>query len=135
MSDDKDKKGAKPTWMPLYVTEFIADTANLTAVQGWAYINLLCAMWRSHDGTLPNDADKLARVGKVHRPRWGKVWDGIKSLFDVDGDRVTSTARSGRAWQSQCLDCFERAAARIGELTTQFRHPMNAIHRNPMTAP
>ena len=36
----KREKRLKPLWMPLYVSEFIADTANLTATQGWAYIRL-----------------------------------------------------------------------------------------------
>ena len=57
----------RPFWMPLHIAEFIADTTHLTAAQGWAYINMLCAMWRSDDGTLPNDAATLARVGKVGR--------------------------------------------------------------------
>ena len=133
MSDDKGKKRVKPLWMPLYVTEFIADTTNLTASQGWAYINLLCAMWRSQDGTLPHDADTLARVGKVHRPRWAKVWEAIKSLFDVDGDRVTSTPLQAELGKANALIVTRRAAAQLG--ATQFRRSMNAVHRSPMTAP
>jgi uncharacterized protein YdaU (DUF1376 family) len=137
MSDlEKPKRRVKPLWMPLYVAEFIADTTNLTASQGWAYINLLCAMWRTQDGTLPNDADTLARVGRVHRPRWEKVWNAIKSMFDVDGDRVTSTALQAELGKANALIVTRRAAAHIGGLTTQFRRAsMNAIHRSPMTAP
>lgn len=134
MSDDKGKRRVKPLWMPLYVTEFIADTANLTASQGWAYINLLCAMWRSEDGTLPHDADTLARVGKVHRPRWAKVWEAIKSLFDVDGDRVTSAPLQAELGKANALIVTRRAAAQLGGRTTQFRRSMNAVHRTPMTA-
>ena len=112
----------------LYVTEFIADTTNLTASQGWAYINLLCAMWRT-------DADTLARVGKVHPPRWAKVWEAIKSLFDVDGDRVTSAPLQAELGKANALIVTRRAAAKLGGRTTQFRRSMNAVHRLPMTAP
>ena len=136
---EKPKRRVKPLWMPLYIAEFIADTTNLTASQGWAYINLLCAMWRSNDGTLPNDADTLARVGKVHRPRWAKVWGAIKSLFDVDGDRVTSVSLQAELGKANAKIVQARAAAHLGGATTQFRRsnraPMNAIHRSPMTAP
>jgi uncharacterized protein YdaU (DUF1376 family) len=135
MSDKKKK----PIWMPLYIAEFIADTASLTAVQGWAYINLICAMWRTEDGTLPNDADKLARVGKVHRPRWEKVWEAIKSLFDVDGDRVTSKPLQAELGKANALIVSRRAAASVGGRTTQFRRSMKGSHRSPhsqpMTAP
>ena len=136
MSNDKKKK---PIWMPLYIAEFIADTASLTAVQGWAYINLLCAMWRSEDGTLPNDADKLARVGKVHPPRRAKVWEAIKTLFDVDGDRVTSKPLQAELGKANAMIVSRQAAARVGGLTTQFRRSMNGSHSSPhsqpMTAP
>ena len=121
MGDDKGKRRVKALWMPLYVTDFIADTTNLTASQGWAYINLLCAMWRTEDGTLPHDADTLARVGKVHRPRWAKVWGAIKSLFDVDGDRVTSASLQAELGKANALIVTRRAAAQLGGRTTQFR--------------
>src|SRR5262245_57294588 len=129
------KKSFKPFWMPLHVAEFIADTANLTAIQVGAYIRLLCAMWRSHDGTLPNDADVLARVSMVHRPRWAKVWDAIKSLFDEDGNRVTSVSLQAELGKANAKIVQARTAAQLGGRTTQFNRSMRAGHRSPMTAP
>ena len=114
-------KRKSPIWMPLYIAEFIADTANLTAVQGWAYIQLLCAMWRSEDGTLPNDVATLARVGKVPQYRWAEVWNSIKSLFNVDGDRVTSTSLQAELGKANAKIVVKRAAASLGGLTTQYR--------------
>lgn len=129
-------KKKKPIWMPLYVAEFIADTAHLTAAQGWAYINLLCAMWRSDDGTLPHDADHLARAGKVyHRQNWSRIWKAIKSLFDVDGDRVTSAPLQSELGKANALIVSRRAAASIGGRTTQFRRSMKAVQRTPISAP
>ena len=130
MSDKKKK----PIWMPLYVVEFIADTASLTTAQVGAYINLLCAMWRSEDGTLQHDADTLARVGRVHRPRWARVWGAIKHLFDVDGDRVTSVPLQAELGKANALIASRRAAARIGGRTTQFRRTMNPRSLPAMTA-
>jgi uncharacterized protein YdaU (DUF1376 family) len=129
MSDKKKK----PIWMPLYVAEFLADTASLTAAQVGAYINLLCAMWRSEDGTLEHDADTLARVGRVHRPRWARVWGAIKHLFDVDGDRVTSVPLQAELGKANALIASRRAAARIGGRTTQFRRTMNPPSLRTMT--
>jgi uncharacterized protein YdaU (DUF1376 family) len=120
----KPKRKVKPIWLPLYVAEFIADTTHLTATQGWAYINLLCAMWRSDDGTLPNDADTLARVGKVHKPRWAKVWGVIKSLFDIDGDRVTSASLQRELGKANAIIVSRRAAGQLGGLTTQHNRSM-----------
>ena len=63
-------KRQHPLWMPLYVTKFLADTAHLTAHECGVYINMLCAMWKSDDGTLPNDGDMLAKIGECI-PRTG----------------------------------------------------------------
>jgi uncharacterized protein YdaU (DUF1376 family) len=84
-------KKLKPYWMALHVEKFLADTGSLSLSEIGAYIVLLCNMWRSEDGTLPNDDDRLARSARVYRPHWHRIWSGIKDLFDIDGDRVTST--------------------------------------------
>jgi uncharacterized protein YdaU (DUF1376 family) len=117
----KRSRPCKPLWMPLYVTQFLADTTHMTATQGWAYINLLCAMWRSDDGTLPNDNAVLARVSKVHPPLWEKAWNAIKHLFDVDGDRVTSAALQAELGKANAKIVMKRAAAAVGGKTTQFK--------------
>ena len=128
------RKPIKPFWMRLHVDKFIADTATLTATQAGAYVRLLCAMWRADDGTLPNDPDVLARVSMVHRPTWAKVWGGIKSLFDVDGDRVTSTSLQAELGMANARIVTARANASLGGRTTQFNRSMRAGHTSPVTA-
>jgi uncharacterized protein YdaU (DUF1376 family) len=122
-------KPTKPFWMRLHVAEFIADTANMTSTQGWAYIQLLLAMWRSDDGTLPHDADTLAHIGKVPRYRWKKVWAAIGRFFDVDGDRVTSAALQAELGKANALITMKRAAAQIGGKTTQYRRSSAQLMR------
>jgi len=140
-------KKCKPLWMPLYIEKFLADTSILTSAEGWAYLNLLCHMWRSDDGTLPNDPDKLSRAAKVYRPRWGRVWSGIKSLFDIDGDRVTNTDLQRELGMANAKIVMNRAAGSLGGQTTKWKRTlrhvdnsihtptMNAIHTSTMTAP
>ena len=128
-------KKTKPLWMPLYVEKFLADTTNLSAAEGWAYINLLVSMWRADDGTLPTDAVKLTRCGKVYPPRWSRVWSAIKHLFDVDGDRVTSVELQAERGKANALLVTKRAAASLGGHTTQFKRSMNGVHTPSMKAP
>jgi uncharacterized protein YdaU (DUF1376 family) len=140
-------KKCKPIWMPLYIEKFLADTAHLTAAQCGALINLLCAMWRSDDGTLPDDAEMLTRISKVHPPHWNRTWKAIKSLFDIDGDRVTNPDLQRELGMANAKIVTNRAAGALGGRTTKWKRTlrpvdnsihtptMNAIHTPTMTAP
>ena len=129
------KNKCKPLWMLVYVEKFLADTAHLTAAQCGALINLLCAMWRSDDGTLPDDAEMLTRISKVHPPHWNRTWKAIKSLFDIDGDRVTSTALQAELGKANAIIVTRRATGSLGGQTTQFKKSMTRGLRHTKTAP
>ena len=62
----------------------------------------------------------LARVGDVPSYRWSKVWHAIKHLFDVDGDRVTSTGLQAELGKANAKIVMARAAAQLGGRTTQL---------------
>jgi uncharacterized protein YdaU (DUF1376 family) len=119
-------KKLKPYWMALHVEKFLADTGSLSLSEIGAYIVLLCNMWRSEDGTLPNDDDRLARSARVYRPHWHRIWSGIKDLFDIDGDRVTSTDLQADLGKANALIVMRRAQGKLGGETTQFKRSLNA---------
>lgn len=75
-------------FMQLYVSDFVGDTMHLTTEQIGAYLLLLMAMWNA-DGTLPNDASKLARVTKVPPENWAAVWSDIAPYFDIEGGKIS----------------------------------------------
>jgi uncharacterized protein YdaU (DUF1376 family) len=54
-------------WLPLYVGDYLADTADLTAEQHGCYLLLLFHSWKN--GPLPNDLNALARIGAVSKFR------------------------------------------------------------------
>jgi uncharacterized protein YdaU (DUF1376 family) len=128
-------KRCKPIWMPLYVARFLADTAHLTVSQVGAYINMLCAMWNSKDGTLPNEPDVLARASRVHPPNWERTWKAIKSLFDIDGDRVTSTELQAELGKANARIVLKRAAGSLGGQTTQFKRTLRPGLADSLTPP
>lgn len=75
-------------FMQFYVAEYLGDTMHLTTEQHGAYLLLLMAMWRA-GGALPNDPRKLARIARIHPPRWKKLSVEVLEFFDVDGDQIT----------------------------------------------
>jgi len=76
-----------PPFLQLYVADYLADTMDLTTEQHGAYLLLLMTMWR-HDGALPDEPRKLARIARVSPRRWPMIWGEISHFFYVEGDMI-----------------------------------------------
>lgn len=79
-------------FLQLYAGDYLADTLDLTTEQHGAYLLLLITMWR-HDARLPNNPVKLARIARVHPPRWARVWAEIEKFFTVSDDGFITNTR------------------------------------------
>jgi uncharacterized protein YdaU (DUF1376 family) len=75
-------------FMPLFISDYMADTCDLSAEEHGAHLLLLMSMWR-RGGSLPNKADRLARIASVSSDRWPDVWAVIGDFFDEAGDQIT----------------------------------------------
>ena len=84
-------------------------------------ISISYAMWRSDDGTLPNDNTTLARSARVGREHWPRIWRGIQSLFDIDGERVTNSDLQAELGKANALIVTRRAVGAIGGLATPIK--------------
>lgn len=69
----------KRPWMPLYVSDYMADTAHLSVEEHGAYLLLIMNYW--HNGGLPNDEDKLRRIAKMTARQWARSAETLKSFF------------------------------------------------------
>lgn len=76
-------------YMPLFIGDYLRDTADLTAEEHGAYLLILMAMWTSGGG-LP--VSRLDRIARIPADRWTIVWKTIGRFFEVDGE----TAHQGR---------------------------------------
>lgn len=90
-------------WMPLYVSDYLGDTAHLTTLEHGTYLLLLMHAWKK-DGELPTGDDRLRRIARLSPDEWSDVRDSVLEFFHQDGD----TLRNGR------LDAeLEKAHARV----------------------
>jgi uncharacterized protein YdaU (DUF1376 family) len=66
-------------WMPLYIADYLADTAHLGTLESGAYLHLIMHYWLK-DG-LPDDDAQLARIVKLSLPEWREIRSTIYALF------------------------------------------------------
>jgi uncharacterized protein YdaU (DUF1376 family) len=69
-------------WLPLYIADYLADTAHLSASEHGAYLLLIMHYWRI--GRLPCDERQLARIARMTAREWANARDTIASFFDED---------------------------------------------------
>ena len=69
-----------PPWMPLYVSDFLADTEHLGATETGIYIRLILHCWQH--GSIPRDERKLALISHVDTRLW-RQHRSVLQFFDV----------------------------------------------------
>lgn len=70
--------------MPLYIADFLADTAHLSAVQVGAYLLLIMVYWR-RGNALPDDDRALAQVTRQTAHGWARLRPIMEPFFTVEG--------------------------------------------------
>lgn len=77
---------AKPDiWMPLYVADYLADTAYLTTEQHGAYLLMLMAYWRN--GAIPNDRRIIMSITKIEPDAWSIAQAVLEQFFTLENGK------------------------------------------------
>jgi uncharacterized protein YdaU (DUF1376 family) len=90
-------------WMPLYIPDYLADTAHLSTVESGAYLHLIMHYWMK-DG-LPDDDAQLARIVKLSMPDWLAMRPVISAMF-MEGWRHSRIDKEMR----EAEEAYERRA-------------------------
>lgn len=73
-------------YMPLYVSDYLSATEDLTAEESGVYLRLLMHCWR-RGGYLRYDMGRLAMLSGVSVDTMNKIWDGpVGGFFDATPD-------------------------------------------------
>lgn len=88
-------------WMPLYVADYVADTAHLNAAESGAYLHLIMHYWLN--GSLPDDDRKLARIARMTDRQWTAARATIAEFFQgkwkhkrIDAELARAAEISGK---------------------------------------
>lgn len=91
-------------WMPLYIGDYLSDTAHLSCEQSGAYLHLMMHYWRR--GSLPDDNAALALIARLPVKRWIAHRTTLEPFFSladgrwfhkrIDAERSRAEATSKR---------------------------------------
>lgn len=98
-------------WMPLYIGDYLSDTAHLSAEESGAYLHLLMHSWKT--GALPSNLETLRRIAKVETDAWGNAWSTLQAFFKQrpDGSWMQDRLEKERlSWQAKKEKSSEKAA-------------------------
>lgn len=120
------------TWMPFYWRDFWADTAQLTPLEGWAYINLIGAYWTSGQ-PLPLDDERLQRLARVSAEEWATIKGTMVAFFRVESDDHRGyklTHKRVKAELEKAVSIYEAQKARIARINSRTRHRARQSSKN-----
>ncbi len=95
-------------FMPLYIGDYMADTADLTTEEHGAYLLILMTMWRAREA-IP--LHRLRPIAKVATARWPAIWEVIERFFEVSADGLVTQGRLFRELEA-ALEKKRRASDR-----------------------
>lgn len=110
-------------YMPLFVADYLADTAHLTPAQHGAYLLLIMNYWQ-RGGPLPNDDVRLARIVRMSKRDWAHNRNDILEFFHEQDNllhhvRIDSELSRVEAKSLKCKDAAQASVQRrFGERST-----------------
>lgn len=140
---------SKLPFMPLYVSDYLADTTHLTCEEHGAYMLLLMVMWKA-GGSLPNDDVSLARITRLPLARWRKIAPNVLPFFqtsncvlrnkrvstEIENAQKISQARSEagkKGAEAKALKTQEAPSANADGLLKQTQSKGEASHTSHIT--
>lgn len=79
-------------YMPLFVNDYLADTAHLTAQEHGAYLLLIMNYWQ-RQGPLPADDKRLSAIARLTLNQWLEIRPTIEEMFQPQSDGNANAMR------------------------------------------
>lgn len=100
-------------WMPVYVGDYLADTARLTTEQHGAYYLMMLDYWRN--GAPPDDDAILQNIARLSKFLWKKHRPVLEKFFTVESGlwrhkRIEAELLKAKSNKAQAVEKATKAA-------------------------
>lgn len=101
-------------YMPLFVADYLADTAHLTAAQHGAYLLLIMNYWQ-RGKPLPNDDARLAQIARMSKRDWAHNRAAVLEFFTEQESLLIHSriAHELSRVEAKSLKCKDAAQASV----------------------
>lgn len=120
-------------YMPLYVADYMADTAHLTTLEHGAYLLLIMAYWQSGKPLYCSN-ERLATVARMSNDRWNEVRPALEEFFEekdgfwhhkrVDAEIQRINSKLQQASEAGKASAQRRLKIRSNENPTDVERPL-----------
>ena len=118
-------------YMPVYVADYLGDTAHLATEEHGAYWLLITAYWQSGKALLA-EPSRLAIITRMTNERWASVQQTIESFFIVENGmwvhkRIEAELAKVRdkSEKARAAGRASGASRKIGPIASIAQHPFN----------
>lgn len=116
-------------WMPIYIGDYLADTAMLSTEQHGAYLLMLMAYWKN--GPLPDDDEILANITRLPIDRWKKTRGLLLGFFSVIGGFLINRRADEEKEKADAFLAKQRSNGAKGGRPPKPKNP-NETQNKPM---
>jgi uncharacterized protein YdaU (DUF1376 family) len=111
----------KYPWMPLFWGDFLANTMHLSAQEAGAYLFLIAHAWE-HEGKIPAQHVRLARIAHMRHDRWKPVWQALEDFFEPEAVGPVITG-----YHHKRVHC---ELQRLGKISSNRKAAAEQMHRS-----
>ena len=79
-----------PPYVPIFVTDYLGDTTELSTEEHGAYFLLILTCWKQEDCSLPDDDRKLARICRLSTRKWKQIRETMEDYWTIENGRWTN---------------------------------------------
>lgn len=114
---------SKRPWMPLYIGDYLGDTAHLSAAQSGAYLHLIMHYWA--EGGLPDNDRALARIAKVSPRTWWRYRPILQKFFTKKWKHKRIESEINRANSVKSIENRSNSSKKTRKISLQKNRPFS----------